>query len=209
MNAIPIFGDEGNLPKSVAGLRLSGVQRYPQAELGVGLAFNGPGTKATVFLYDLGLADISSDVKSEQLVDIYQRSCAEIDQQVQAGAMRDFQLHASEYLHLPPDAAEPIGLWAAFSFDPPSDAEPAATTRQISHLLVRADRGHFNKIRYTHPKDHGIEAVHRFRAFAYSAEDDRLFRRNVTGDSAESALWVFSTRAGHDQSRVLGSSRGT
>ena len=24
--------------------------------------------------------------------------------------------------------------------------------------------------------------------FAYSGEDDRLFRRNVTGDSAESAL---------------------
>ena len=26
------------------------------------------------------------------------------------------------------------------------------------------------------------------RAVAYSAEDDRLFRRNMTGDSAESAL---------------------
>jgi hypothetical protein len=41
---------------------------------------------------------------------------------------------------------------------------------------------------------------------AYSAEDDRLFRRNVTGDSAESALWAFSTRVGHDQSRFLDSS---
>jgi hypothetical protein len=38
---------------------------------------------------------------------------------------------------------------------------------------------------------------------AYSGEDDRLFRRNVTGDSAESALRVFSTRVGHDQSRFL------
>jgi len=38
---------------------------------------------------------------------------------------------------------------------------------------------------------------------AYSGEDDRLFRRNVTGDSAESALQVFSTRVGHDQSRFL------
>jgi len=41
---------------------------------------------------------------------------------------------------------------------------------------------------------------------AYSGEDDRLFRRNVTGDSAESALRVFSTRVGHDQSRFLDSS---
>jgi hypothetical protein len=41
------------------------------------------------------------------------------------------------------------------------------------------------------------------RVAAYSGEDDRLFRRNVTGDSAESALLVFSTRVGHDQSRFL------
>jgi hypothetical protein len=39
---------------------------------------------------------------------------------------------------------------------------------------------------------------------AYSAEDDRLFRRNVTGYSAESALAGFSTLAGHDQSRFRG-----
>jgi len=36
---------------------------------------------------------------------------------------------------------------------------------------------------------------------AYSAEDDRLFRRNVTGYSAGSALVGFSTLVGHDQSR--------
>jgi DNA replication protein DnaC len=38
-------------------------------------------------------------------------------------------------------------------------------------------------------------------AAAYSAEADRLFRRNVTGYSAESALAVFSTLTGHDRSR--------
>jgi len=36
---------------------------------------------------------------------------------------------------------------------------------------------------------------------AYSGEDDQRFRRNVTGDSAASVLWMFSTRVGHDQSR--------
>jgi hypothetical protein len=39
---------------------------------------------------------------------------------------------------------------------------------------------------------------------AYSAEDDRLFRRNVTGDSAERALAGFSTLVGHDRSRFRG-----
>jgi hypothetical protein len=38
---------------------------------------------------------------------------------------------------------------------------------------------------------------------AYSGEVDRPFRRNVTGDSAESALQLFSTRIGHIQSRLL------
>ena len=36
---------------------------------------------------------------------------------------------------------------------------------------------------------------------AYSGEDDRLIRQNVTGDSGEFALRVFSTLIGHDQSR--------
>jgi len=40
------------------------------------------------------------------------------------------------------------------------------------------------------------------RASAYSAEVDRLFRRNVTGDSAESAPQLISTRIGHVQSRL-------
>jgi hypothetical protein len=43
---------------------------------------------------------------------------------------------------------------------------------------------------------------------AYSAEVDRLFRRNVTGDSAESALQLISTRVGHVQSRFGYQTRG-
>ena len=45
------------------------------------------------------------------------------------------------------------------------------------------------------------------RLLAYSGEVDRPFRRNVTGDSAESALWLFSTRIGHVQSRFLDETR--
>jgi hypothetical protein len=127
-------------------------------------------------------AGVPTDVKSEKLLEIYQRSYAPIEQQVQTGNIHNFELHASQYLHLPPDAPEPIGLWAAFSFDPPSNTGAAGVNRQISHLVVRADRGHFNKIRYTHPREHGIEAVNRFRAFvaewtaivqAVSTEPDR------------------------------------
>jgi hypothetical protein len=39
---------------------------------------------------------------------------------------------------------------------------------------------------------------------AYSAEADRLFRRNVTGYSADFALAGFSTLVGHDRSRFGG-----
>ena len=163
-NPIPIFGDERNLPKAVAGLALS-AQHYPDPALGVSVAFNGPRTKATVYLYNLGLAEVSTDVRSEQLLEIFQQSYGDIDQQAASGAMRDFELHTSQYLHLPPDAPQPIGLWAAFSFDPPSNAGAAGANRQVSHLVVRADRGHFNKIRYTHLEGDGAEAANRFRAF--------------------------------------------
>jgi hypothetical protein len=42
---------------------------------------------------------------------------------------------------------------------------------------------------------------------AYSGEVDRPFRRNVTGDSAKSALQLISTRIGHVQSRLLDETR--
>ena len=164
-NPIPIFGDERNLPKAVAGLELSGVQHYPDPALGVGVAFNGPRTKATAYLYNLGLAEVSNDLECDPLQAVFQNSYTAIDQDAKNSAMRNFQLHKSQYLHLPPDAPQPIGLWAAFSFDPPSNAGAAGVNRQIAHLVVRADRGYFNKIRYTHPRDHGIEAVNRFMAF--------------------------------------------
>jgi hypothetical protein len=165
MSPIPIFADERNLPKRIAGLELSGVQHYPDPALGFSVAFNGPRTTATVYLYHLGLAEVSSDVRSEQLLEIFQQSYADIDQQAASEAMRDFELHTSQYLRLPPDAPEPIGLWAAFSFDPPSNAGAAGVNRRVSHLVVRADRGHFNKIRYTHLAGDGAEAANRFRAF--------------------------------------------
>jgi hypothetical protein len=41
-------------------------------------------------------------------------------------------------------------------------------------------------------------------AIAYSAEDDRLFRRNVTGHSAGFAPESFLTLVGHDQSTFSG-----
>ena len=182
-NPVPIFGDERNLPKAVAGLELSGVQHYPDPALGVSVAFNGPRTKATVYLYNLGLAEVSTDVKSAQLLEVFQESYGGIDQQAASGAMRDFELHTSQYLHLPPDAPQPIGLWAAFSFIPPSETDSADADRQVSHLVVRADRGHFNKIRYTHLEGDGAEAANRFRAFvaewtaivqAVSTEPDRV-----------------------------------
>ena len=76
-NPIPIFRDERNLPKRVAGLELSGVQHYPDPAVGVSVTFKGPGTLATVYLYNLGLAEVSTDVKSAQLLEVFQRSYAE------------------------------------------------------------------------------------------------------------------------------------
>jgi hypothetical protein len=55
---IPIFRDERNLPKRVAGLDLSGVQHYPDPADGVGVTFKGPDTLATAYLYNLGLAEV-------------------------------------------------------------------------------------------------------------------------------------------------------
>lgn len=56
------------------------------------------------------------------------------------------------------------------------------------------------------------QRIRNIQLSAYSAEDDRLFRRNVTGYSAGFALAGGSTLVGHDQSRFwvfAGRERGT
>ena len=74
----------------------------------------------------------------------------------------------------------------------------------LRNALARAGKGQrqtvLAAINTVFAQDSFDSAIAQWRVVAYSGEDDRRFRANVTGDSAGSALLSFFTLIGHDQS---------
>lgn len=165
VNVLPIFGKESRLPAGVAGLRLAGVDYYPEQALGVGIKFHGPGTNATVYLYNFGLTDVPADLRSDQVVGWFRSACNDVARAAGEGVYQDLELRTSQYLAVDAGATEPLGLWAAFAYAQAPAASEEAAQRRVSHVFLRTDRGYINKVRYTHPDTEDDQALHRFMAF--------------------------------------------
>lgn len=169
VNAIPIFGSEGQIPASIAGLGLEGVERYPDPRLGVMIRYGiPPWVKADAYLYDMGLSDIPGDLESPQVIELFQESLRGVTMAAEQGIYRDFEVLQSGYITLPPDAPEPLCLCASFAYTQNAGASvpvvfPDRTDtpvisdigRLVSHMAFRTDRGYINKVRFNYPEDAG------------------------------------------------------
>lgn len=162
MSRIPIFGDESALPRTLAGLNFEQVEIYPDPRLGVSARYGNPaGVKADVYLYDLGRKDIPADLRSEAVMGWFQEACQNVFMMVERGVYLDLETRVSQYLHLPPDAADPFCLWACFAYRQAPQPGVTYTGVRVSNLALRTDRGLINKLRYTYPdtpemKDTGL-----------------------------------------------------
>ena len=169
MKAIPLFADEPQLPTVVSDLTLEGVEYFPDSNLGVRIRYGTPTTaKVDVFLYDLGLADIPYDLRSPQVRKWFQESVQGVIFAAKQGLYVDFEVLASQYLHLPLDAPDPFCLWASFAYRqvPGKDIPMVSFAgRRVSNMALRTDRGYINKIRYTYPENAGEEGFAGFLAF--------------------------------------------
>lgn len=169
MRAIPLFGDESQLPAIIGGLAFEHVEYYPDPRLGVGIRYGTPTTaKVDAYLYDFGRADIPDDLRSPQVVEWFQEACQGVLVAAERGLYRDFEVLASQYLHLPPDAPDPFCLLASFAYRQvpgPDIPEVTFAGRRVSNLALRTDRGYINKVRYTYPEDAGEAGFAGFLAF--------------------------------------------
>ena len=170
MNAIPVFGSEGQLPDSVGGLSLEGVDQYPDPRLGVMIRYGiPPWIKADAYLYDMGLPDISDDLRSAQVMALFQESLNSVTMAAEQGIYLDFEILGAGYINLTPDAADPFCLGASFAYRQNADAPVPVVGipgkegtgvindigRLVSHMTLRIDRGYINKVRFNYPEDAG------------------------------------------------------
>ena len=169
MGSIPIFGTEDQIPATIAGLGLESVERYPDPRLGVMVRYGiPPWVKADVYLYDMGLTDISDDLESPQVIELFQESLQGVVMAASQGIYRDFEIIQSGYINLPPEAPEPLCLCASFAYRQNAEASipvvfPDRTDtpvindigRLLSHMAMRTDRGYINKVRFNYPEAAG------------------------------------------------------
>lgn len=82
---------------------------------------------------------------------IFQHALDEIRDLVRRGRYHHFEIMMAELLALPPHAAEPSWIWAAMRYRQAKGPGVASDEDRVSHLVLRSDGNHINKVRYTYP----------------------------------------------------------
>lgn len=154
MKSIPIFGTEQRIPQKVGALQFQRLIQFDDERLGVQIRYSAPdGTKADVYLYNLGLSSIPEDLTSAAAQELFQSACDEVLGLADEKFYLDLQLLSSQHLHLPDNSPVPTYLWAAFYYQQAPGPLTQLEGKRYSHLALRTDRGFINKVRYTYPED--------------------------------------------------------
>jgi hypothetical protein len=107
--------------------------------------------KATTYLYNLGLENIPSDLKSGEVQAFYEQAYLDVLRTAACGLYLDLELNEPQLLYLSDDA-EPFCLCAEFAFRHAPESGVGFNGRCASHLALRTDGGFINKVRYTYPE---------------------------------------------------------
>ena len=165
MNQIPVFGVEAFLPPVCGGLYLTHTEIFEDPRLGVSVRYQGSGSmRADVYLYNLGLPDIPTDLRSPDVLEWFQGAWQDVLTVAEYKQYLEMGQPTFQYFHIPPDKPEPFCLWASFSYRQAPGPEVLFVGRQISHLTLRTDRGFINKVRYSYPDMEEANEV-QFRSF--------------------------------------------
>jgi hypothetical protein len=132
-----------SLPTSIEGFSRGETTNFEAKSkgLGVGAAYSVPGAQATVYVYNLNIAQLSQDPRSPEVA-------AQAKQAAQDIRASWHSVEVLEDLALGSDACSSFWRMALKLRDPRSE-QPA-----ISYLYVGSKRGSFVKIRVTYPASH-------------------------------------------------------
>jgi len=152
MKPIPLFEREQSLPRRVGLLPYREATVYDDERLGIKIRYASvTGVKADIYLYDLGLTDIPSDIESPIVQEYFKDACGDVFVAEKRGILLELELKTSQYLYLPRDTPKPMYLWASFYYRQAPGPSTTFEGMRYSHLALRTDKGYINKIRYTYP----------------------------------------------------------
>lgn len=165
MTSVPVFGEIARIPETIAGLKLVDVRHYQQPSLGMTMKYGFPPILfADAYLYNNGIPNIPDDLRSPVISDSFRQQHQGILMMETVGALRDVEVLQSSILAHPFDRNVPLCYWSTFAYrhverrmsyrdmgiDKDGDGVMSDHGRLISHLTLRGDRGHFNKVRFTY-----------------------------------------------------------
>jgi hypothetical protein len=165
MKTLPIFHTEESLPSQLGELSYAGCEVYDDPRLGAKIRYEFGITKADLYLYDLGMASIPTEIDDPLLTEAYRQSCREVMTLADAGMYLDCELCKSEYLNLGMEGTKPSFLWAAFRYRQAPGQFTSTEELRYSHIFLRTDGGFFNKVRYTYPESEAANSSERMISF--------------------------------------------
>jgi hypothetical protein len=184
---IPIFGDKASVPSHIGGLRLEGIETYSDARLGTAFQFSGENVEATTYLYNLGLTNIPSDLRSGEVVGFLEQAYLDVLRTAASGLYLDLELSEPQFLYLPDDD-RPFCLGAEFAFRHSPESGVGFTGRCASHLALRTDGRFINKVRYTYPESEAGEADCSARLLAFMVEWTVFVQASASTEETKSTL---------------------
>ena len=180
MSDVPIFGDLSAVPPRVGKLWFTDHHSYGSPERGMRFSYRtmfvgpqvDPGKEglrdyvlqhtsdpaagflniiATSFLYTGGDDPLPTDMASDEMGRIFLFAIDDIAEAGAEAGQSDVMMLASDALVIPSHKDDVTWLWAAFRFKN-QEMEKDAHPYFMSHLAIRVDAGHVNRVRFTYPE---------------------------------------------------------
>ena len=153
--AFPAAADEPKLPgpkiewPEVKGFTFDKPFVFKQAELGYSVAYKAPGLVATVYVYNKGLAEIPTGVKSDVVRDEMKQMVADMEAAKKRGLYTSVkELGKEEVVAFGEGKEAPTALRRQFEVERPGEKEAS-----LSSAYITGYKGQFIKLRVSYTKD--------------------------------------------------------
>ncbi len=145
-------------PDAMAGMSKSKVTVFDSPELGVGVAYNAPGASMMVFIYNLGMKEIPTDVSSPVFKEHLDRAIGDIYQAEKMGAIQNVKRLPGGEVTTMPGKPGRKALVALFTF--------RMQGRDMnSKLYLTQYKNNWVKLRYSYDAEMGNKGEEMFQTF--------------------------------------------
>ena len=136
-------------PAVIGAFERTGVERYPDARLGVKVGYVARGLgRADIYVFDLGIAGIPAGIDSEPVRRAFTSADSDVGEMARRGYYLDLKRMVPSDATLQLKDRTPRFRMAVYEY---RIKRGESTEPVVSWLLVTGARANFLKVRYTHP----------------------------------------------------------